>query len=197
MKQRLTLLMALLLIFCLVACSGKGEQDPSSKEVKAQSSTADAPATQEKEAELFDAGNVTVPVPEGWKAFSQFDIMSDDPNAVDPDIAQICKGGVTQTDIFSKPYIQINYYGPGSVTTDFELLKEFYETFEMLDPMQIGPYTWEGFSTTDYGSLNIILYTQDGEYQYQASIWCGEGSNTIAVEDADVQQILAGVAHSN
>lgn len=192
MKKLSVLFLIALLLVALVACGGSEEEKSDNKDAQKQSTS----GSKEEAPELFDAGNVTAPVPAGWKAFTQTDYSSDDPNAIDPDIVQICKGGETQTDIFIKPYIQINYWGPDGATTDFEYLKSIYEQVELLEPMQIGPYLWEGFSTTDYGTTNIILYTQNGEYQLQASISCGEGNDAISVEDADVQQILAGVTPS-
>ena len=141
--------------------------------------------------EVFDAGNVQALVPKGWKAFPYADYFSEDPNATDPDIIRVCKGGKTEADLFSNPYLQINYYGPDIEMGSVEL---FYDNIVALAPQQIGNYTWNGFTTNDYGGTNAILYTTDGEHQFQVSVWMGD--NEIHLEDADVQAIIASITLS-
>ena len=143
--------------------------------------------------ELFDAGNVQALVPEGWMAFPQKDILSDN-GAMDPDVISICKGAETELDLMSKPFVRIDYYGP-----DTEMgggLKDWYSDVEDLEPIRCGPYTWEGFTTTDYG-LMAVLVAEDGKHQYQASVYLETDGGSISLEDEDVLAILASVAPSD
>jgi len=130
--------------------------------------------------------------PEGWTGLPQKDIIADD-GGMDPDVLNICKGGETVDDLLSKPFVRIDYYGPGTEMRGG--LKDWYSDTEDLAPIQCGPYTWEGFTTTDYG-LMAVLTTQDGEHQYQASIYLETDEGSISLEDEDVQAILASVAPS-
>lgn len=103
----------------------------------------------------------------------------------------ICKGGQSEDDLLSKPFVRIDYYGPGEEMSGG--LKDWYSQTEDLAPLQCGPYTWEGFTTTDY-DLMAVLCAEDGEHQYQASIYLEVDGQSISLEDEDVQAILASVA---
>ena len=179
MKKLIAMMLVLTMVFVFVAC---GEEA--------------APAANggdEITGEVYDAGNVQVLVPGGWKAFGVSDIFGED-GAMDPDAVQICKGGETELDLWSKPYIQINYYGAD--TDMMQPSKDFYDNAEDIDPMTIGSHTWNGFTCESLGAKIAILWAEDGDHQYQASVYLEAGDETISLTDADVQAILESVTPS-
>lgn len=183
MKRIITLLLVLLLSLALFTACGESE-------APAPENQGAAPAP-EVPGEIFSTGAVQALVPEGWMAFSQSDVFSDDPNALDPNVILICKDAESDVDLMSNPLVRIDYYGP-----DTEMgggLKDWYSDPVDLSPMQLGKYNWEGFTTEEYG-LMAILYTEDGDYQYQATVYLETDGGTISLEDEDVQAILASVA---
>jgi len=141
------------------------------------------------EGELYDAGNVTVLVPAGWKAFPQSDVFAEEEGAMNPDVIRVCKGGETDWDLFTKPSIQINYWGPS--VTGLPTDKDWYEDAKDLEPITTGDHHWTGFQGASMGSKLIVLFEDLGNIQYQATIWYETDDGSISLEDADVQAILA------
>jgi len=208
MKKIFALILALILCAGMLTGCGGGNKpaDSNSKpnipaKLEESSSTANAPVTTPTNTpavavpnvpgSIYSTGTVQALVPEGWAAFPQKDILSDVPGAIDEDVINICKGGQSEDDLLSKPFVRIDYYGPGEEMSGG--LKEWYSQTEDLAPLQCGPYTWEGFTTTDYG-LMAVLCAEDGEHQYQASIYMEVEGQSISLEDEDVQAILASVS---
>jgi len=144
--------------------------------------------------EYYDTGSFKVPVPAGWKAFPQTDVFSD-ANSMDPNVINVVKGGQSDLDMLTKPMIRFDYYGPDRIMMGLPTLKDFYSDSTDAEPLQCGPYTWKGFTTEEYSKM-AIMAAEDGDYQYQASIYLEVEGQTISLEDADVQAILAGVAPS-
>lgn len=181
MKTKIfALLIALMLCFgALVACQSGGTA-PEGNEPEQQEVT------------TFEVGNFTVGVPAGWTAFTTTDMFADDPNTVNPNQIQICKGGETQFDLFSKPYVQFDYYGPDK--TMMRPTKDIYENGADLEAITAGEYTWEGF-TADSGDnkLAVLFLEIDEERSFQATVWYNVDGNAINLTDADVLQILASV----
>lgn len=191
MKLRtLSLILALLLCsVALFACQSGTNTETLAPE---DGSNAEAPV----ESEVFDAGNFSVDVAKGWKAFPSKDLFSDEENAMDPDRCSVCKGGETELDLFSKPYIQFDYYGP-----DREMMrptKDLYDKAEDLEPITAGETTWEGFVAESAGTKVAILFyeTDEGTHQYQACFWFGSNGDEISFTDADVLEILSSVRPS-
>lgn len=141
--------------------------------------------------ETYDAGNVSAFVPEGWKAFPVPDVFADEPNTMDPNALRICKGGKTDADIFTKPYVQINYYGED--TTLAIPSKDFYDNAVDLAPVTYGDLTWNGFTADSMGTPIAILWAENGDIQYQLSFFLGTSEETISLEDADVKAIIESV----
>lgn len=144
--------------------------------------------------ETFDAGKVSALVPSGWKAFPQHDVFSDDPNTMLPDVINIIKGGTSDSDMFTKPYIRFDFGGE-----DKELYftdKDFYDDVVDIEPITTGEHTWTGFSCTSLGYKMTILFCEEGNIQYQATVYTEQSGGKISLEDADVQAILASVAPS-
>ena len=195
MKKLTAILLALTLLLALAACGGDKPTEPAAQPTTQNTQNEPSAANEEPSAtgeikgELYDAGNVTVFVPEGWKAFPQADVFSDEEGAVNPDVLRVCKGGETDWDLFSKPNIQINYWGP-SVTgmlTD----KDWYDNAEDIDPITTGEHNWIGYKGESLGSKLIILFEDLGNIQYQATLWYETDGGSISLEDPDVLAILA------
>jgi len=207
--------MALLLVLCLLATifTGCGKEEPSLQEAVQQinkneqqpaaapeAATEAAPKAPEKEkenigGELYDAGNVTVLVPAGWKAFPETDVFAEEEDAMNPDVLNVSKGGQAEMDLFSKPYVRINYYGPSIQMGSPDA--SWYEDVKDIEPFTAGDHEWQGFTCDSLGTALAILWCEEGNIQYQASIFLGSGDDTISHEDADVQAILASVAPSD
>ena len=198
MKKVLALLLAAAM--CAAALTGCGGGDKPKETEKPDNGKSDTTASTKPDTkipeipgEVFDAGNVQALVPEGWKAFPQKDMIADD-GTMDPDVISICKGAETELDLMFKPFVRIDYYGP-----DTEMgggLKDWYSNTEDLEPVQAGLYTWEGFTTTDYG-LMAVLVAEDGKHQYQAPVYLKTDDGSISLEDKDVLAILASVKPSD
>jgi len=143
------------------------------------------------EGETMDAGCVSAWVPAGWKGFTTTDVFSED-NAIDPDVLNIIKDGQSDLDIFTNPYIRIDHFGPDTLMMEPDM--EWYDEPEELEPFTAGPYEWRGFSCTSLGMPLVILWTEDGDHQYQAAVYLDTERETIELFDPDVQAILGSIA---
>lgn len=191
MKKLIALLLALAMMVCFAACGD--EQKPTESDTTPTQNNP-GPAV-ESSGETYDAGNVSVLVPDGWKAFPVSDMWSDDPDATDPDQVNVVKGGETDFDLLSKPYIQIVHYEPGSMMTPS---KDFYDTAEDVAPITTGDLTWEGFQAEGMlGDTFILLWTTNADgHQFQINVFNETNEGTITLDDADVQAILASIVNS-
>lgn len=175
-KILLLLLVAVLAVSMLAGCSGgAAPKDPA--DVKG---------------ETFGDGNVSALVPTGWMGFNGADFFQDYEEGYDPNVIQIAKGAKSEFDLFSKPYIQINYYG--AETSMAEPYSDLYDDVVELDPVSIGSRTWNGFTAKSADLPIAILWTEDGEDQYQLTIWLESGNSKISLEDAEVKAIIASIA---
>lgn len=186
MKKVLVLMLALVL--CLSVFAGCGGNNAPA----ANDGGNDAPAA--PTGETFDAGNVSAFVPTGWKAFPVNDIWSDEENAKDPDCIQIIKGGESEFDMFTKPYLQIDFYG-----ADTELMtpdSTWYDDVVELEAFTAGSLTWNGFTATSFDLPVAIFWAVDGDNEYQVSVWYETEEGKIGLTDADFLAILEGVKPS-
>ena len=185
MKKLIALLLVLVVPLTFAACGSDKGTPNSGKD--------DAPAA--ITGETYNAGKVSALVPTGWKAFPVMDIWSDDPNATDPDQMQIVKGGETEFDILTKPYIQIVHYEPESMMVPS---KDFYDGAQDVEPISAGSLTWEGFSAKDFldNSLIILWTTNAAGHQFQLNIYNETDAGKFELTDADVLAILESVANS-
>ena len=99
--------------------------------------------------------------------------------------------GDSEWDLFSKPYVQINYYPDNTMYTD---TKDFYDDTADLEPIQAGGYTWNGFTGTSLDTPMAVIWTT-GDGQLQVTMSLGE-DDPITATDADVgrAQPLSAVA---
>ncbi|MBR4080086.1 MAG: hypothetical protein IKK29_07725 [Christensenellaceae bacterium] len=171
-----------------------GQAAPEATEPEAEEPEATEPEAAEPAVtgEMFNAGNVSAVVPDGWKAFPVADIFAEEDDAVDPNAIQIGKGAESDWDLYSVPYLDIDYYGPSSEL--WPPTKDWYDDAEDIAPFKAGKYNWEGFSATSFGQPLTIVWAIDGDDEYQVNIWTGaDANNAITVMDADVQAILASL----
>lgn len=196
MKKIIAMLLALSMMTAFTACGGDKDKEPAGD----QSSTAEkadaGTDSGEISGETFDAGNVNVMVPGGWKAFPVSDVFSEEENATDPNAIQIAKGAESEWDLFSKPYLDIDFYDAetsGLITPD----KEWYDNAVDISPVTTGDLTWEGFTAVSFEVPMTIIWTTDSEgNQYQVTVWTEMSDGTISLDDADVQAILASLKPS-
>ena len=194
MKKLIALLLALTLVFTFAAC-GEDEKKPTEQNAPAQSGGETQGAPAEVSGETYDAGNVTVLVPTGWKAFTVADIWSDEENATDPDQLTLVKGGESEFDTLTKPSIQVVHYEPDSMLTPS---MDFYENATALEAITAGDLTWEGFSAADMmGNPMTILWTTNAAgHQFQLNMFSETSAGSYALTDGDVLAILASIANS-
>lgn len=178
MKKLFALLLALTMLLCLAACGG-GEKTPADPS--------------QVTGETYNAGKVSVLVPNGWKAFPVTDMWSEDPNATDPHKVNIIKGGDSELDMLSCPYIMVIHYEPGSFIVP---TSDFYDNVTNLDPITTGSLTWEGFSADSFGTQIINMWaTNAAGHHFQLNIFPKASKGEIALTDADVQALLASIAN--
>lgn len=183
-KKIVSILLVLVSVLSFAACDGKDNNGGNQTETPGQI-----------KGEVYNTGNFSVLVPEEWKVFTVSDMFSDEEDAVDPDALQISKDAEDEWDLFFKPYIRIDYYGPD--TSMVEPSKDWYDNVTDLAPVKTGDYTWTGFTCTSMDYPATILWTEKGGHQFQVIIWNGEDDGSISHEDADVQAILASITPAN
>lgn len=196
MKKLIALLLALTMVVCFAACGGEeggtNAPDNGGSNVSDNNET-NKPA--EVSGETYDAGNVSALIPDGWKAFPVSDMWSEEENATDPDQLNIVKGGETEFDLLTKPYIQIVHYEPGSMITPS---KEYYENAADVESITAGGLTWEGFSGEGLlGDTLIVMWTTNADgHQFQLNIFNKTDAAEFALTDADVLAILGSIVNS-
>lgn len=184
MKKGFALVLTVIMCMILLSGCGKEKQDVT----KQDAVKPDVPGT------MYDTGEFKALVPEGWAAFPITDAFSED-HAVDTSCFNIIKEGTSDLDLFSKPYVRLDYYGPDTMMMTPD--SEYYENVEDVKPMQLGAHSWSGFIGEDGYGKSAVLWTEEGDIQYQAIIWLEVEGKTITLEDKDVQAILASVEPSD
>lgn len=186
MKKILVIAVAIMLVMAVFAgCSSNGDTGA------ADAAEGDGAQSAEVSGETFDGGNISVLVPDGWMAFHGVDYFEDYDEGYDPNVVNVVKDGEDEFSMFTNPYIQIYYYGADS---DMYVAKELYEDAEDIDPITLGNYTWEGFTAESLDMPFTLLYTEDGDDQFQVTIWTKTDEGEISLDDADAQAIIASIA---
>lgn len=190
MRKILALFMAILV--CVSVFSGCGGSEEPKNEPENKPAETPAPSVK---GEVFDAGNVTALVPEGWMGFAINDVFAEESDAKDPDVIQICKNATSDWDIFTNPYVQINYYGPE--VEFFPPSSDWYTDVKEVKSFKAGNHEWEGFTGYSDEYLFAILWCIEGDNEYQATMWLTAENDSINYDDEDVKAILASVAPSD
>lgn len=173
MKKLLSMMLALVMVFAVIACTPKAPETP-----------------EEVTGETYDTGEFTALVPEGWMAFPSSDMWDEYEGDYDPTGLQICKDAKSEWDLFSKPCITINYYEDA---TEFVSAKSWYDDAQDITPFDLGNYSWTGYTATSLDLPYTILEGTDGVSVMQVSILTENSGNSIALEDADVQAIIMSI----
>ena len=182
MKRLVLLVLTLILaLSVLVACGG-------SEDTKGTEENGEENGNGEMQVVEFDAGNVKVSVPEGWKAFPVKDIFAE-PVAYDPDKVTVIKGGESDADVFTKPYVDVIYYSDVEMMFSLEEMKEIYTDTEDLESFTTGNITWGGFINK---ATNAIILISDDQ-KFQVNIFAETYNGNISLEDADVKLILESI----
>lgn len=192
------LVAVLLCVALLAGCGSEGKKNTipqSTPHKQTEQSQQEEQTAPQVPGEIYDAGEVQALVPEGWTAFPIKDAFSDQ-NEMEKDAFNICKGGVTELDLYSKPYVRLDYFGP-----DTEMMKpskEWYSDVENVEEFQAGSHRWSGFTAVEYGGKLAVLWAEEeGGHEYQANIWLEVEGNKISLEDEELLAILASVQPSD
>lgn len=186
MKKTIAILLAALMLLSLAACAAKDGAPKSDGEQTAAGAVS---------GEMYDAGQVSVLIPDGWNAVPQHDVFADDANAMLPDVINVCKGGTTADDLYSHPYVRIDFGGTSK--TLMMASKSYYEDAEDIEPLTTGSHSWNGFKCSNYGTPMTVLFCEETPIQYQACVFTDTAGGKLSLEDADVQAILASVCPSD
>ena len=136
---------------------------------------------------IFDSGRFCVTVPDGWMAFCG----TDSGGKITPKKVHIYKGISLQADIFTHAGITVCFFGK----EDYYLSpRHFYENIVDMEPLPIGPYTWNGYTSTSLGYPYTMLDTEKDGYIFQVMILMKNGEHGISLDDTDVRRIIGSLA---
>ena len=177
MKRRLAWILAAAMLLCLTACGKKAEEPEKGSE----------PTVGLLEVGLYSAGTFTAQVPEGWFAMAVSDIY-DRPIS---SRLRLVKGDGDEMDYGDYPHMEISYFSP-EFYPEHNKPDEF-EDVEMLEDMTFGDKTFSGFTGRDNGQKIIHLWCEAEKTQFTVTIFVNGVDDSVTLEDADVQAILAGL----
>lgn len=150
--------------------------------------------------QIYDTGQFRVPVPTPWQVFPIEDPFAQG-RPVKTDCVFLRKGGQSDRKVFEKPYVRISYYGPEVTMEHPQADGVVLRDPHCITPMQCGPLLWSGYTADEYrgdvcvGRFASLWAEQDG-HKYEVLVCFRSGGETIALEDADLQAILSGLAPS-
>lgn len=146
--------------------------------------------------EVYNTGEFSVLIPNGWAAVAVKDPFSDPPNAEKTNSLNIIKGGTTEEDLRTGLYVRLDYYGPGTEIP--EPGAEVCQNVAEIEPLHLGAYTWQGFTGEElFGRVALgkvaVLWTDTEAGNFMASCWLERKREEITLEDPQLQAILASV----
>ena len=190
MKKILAVFLMMVMVVSFAACSGKDSDGTQTLE------PAEEPAIK---GEVYNAGNVSALVPEGWMLVEGSDIFQEYTDiGHNPNSFAMYKGATDELSVFSCCALNI-YYSDGSMY----IYKDFYDDVVDLAEQKIGNYTWQGFTYTSIGYPGVCLYTgldADGKAngdQIQVSITLENGDKKITMDDPDGRAVLESIKHED
>ena len=122
--------------------------------------------------------------------FHGADYFGDYEEGYDPNVIQIAKGAKSEIDMLSKPYLMINFYADANA---FSSSKSFYADAKDIEPIELGNYSWTGFTVENAGYPTAVLEATDGTITIQVTAILENGNEKISLDDADVQAIIASI----
>ncbi len=190
MKKILALLLVMVMVASFAACSGKDGDAPAPAEAGEKEDTT-------VKGEVYNAGNISALVPEGWKLIEGSDMFQEYTDiGHNPNNFSMYKGATDDFSVFSCCGINIYYY-----ENSMWLSKDIYDEVQDLPEQKIGNYTWQGFTAKSVGYPIAVLYTglgPDGEAtgdQIQVNLTLENGDKKISLDDPDVRAILESIKH--
>lgn len=152
------LVAVLLCVALLAGCGSEGKKNTipqSTPHKQTEQSQQEEQTAPQVPGEIYDAGEVQALVPEGWTAFPIKDAFSDQ-NEMEKDAFNICKGGVTELDLYSKPYVRLDYFGP-----DTEMMKPSKEWYSDVENGALLPsvYRWAENQSEDDRHFPTGIFT--------------------------------------
>lgn len=176
MKKLLVLILTfIVMVSPLVSCVG-GDKASDSAGIKGKT---------------FDGGNISVFVPDNWKAFHGADIFDDYKDlGYDPNTIRIIKDGKDEMDIFTRPYMQISYYDSDIIM--LEPSEGWYTDTKELESFKLDNYTWHGFTGKSDDYTILALWTNDTD-QIEILAWIDQEKGSINLDDEDFQAILSSI----
>lgn len=173
------------------SADSSADSSASSTAESSEGSTDESSESSVPKGEVFDVGQFSVFVPNGWKAFHNTDIHADDPTTKSDHSVYVTKGATNEMQIFTNPYVKLDYGDE-----DLYLMappKDFYDNVVELEPITLGGLTWEGFTGESIGYYYTFLYIDQGDDQYMVTIQMGDGDNAISIEDEAVKAIIDSI----
>ena len=137
--------------------------------------------------ETFSTDNFSVLIPKGWRAIRATDPFEN--GKLREDMVYINKGAKSDIAIFSTPGVVV-LYAPNAMTHP---PKSFYDDTADITPFTAGKYAFEGFSGKFSGKPLIVFWTTNAKEYFQITINAEIDGKKIALDDADVQAIIASV----
>ncbi len=185
--KKFCIIAALLLLAGLTACHAEEAQALEQLAQSAREAQAD---------EVYNTGEFSVLIPNGWAAVAVKDPFSDPPNAEKTNSLNIIKGGATEEDLRTGLYVRLDYYGPGTEMP--EPGAEVCQNVAEIEPLRLGAYTWQGFTGEElFGRVALgkvaVLWTDTEAGNFMASCWLERKREEITLEDPQLRAILASV----
>ena len=148
--------------------------------------------------EIYSTGEFQAFVPEGWRTFPITDPFAEG-QPVKTDCFFLNKGGESDWHVYEKPYIRLEHFGPDEPMDEPVPDPALERDMEEYLPMQFGDLIWNGYAADNYhGKARIgrfaTLWAERDGHEYLALVCFKSGGESVRLEDADVQAILASVA---
>ena len=172
-------------------------EDVSAEEIPDQDNGGQVLAKDIKEAdtssvkgEIFDAGNITVLVPDGWLGVRVIDVWSDD-NADDPDKAKVAKGAKDEYDVSKCNYVEIEYEAEGEMLFS----SSTYDNGHEIESVNLCGREWYGMegelTTGEFYTMDLATVVGDGFIHVR--VWLDNRGEVITMNDPDVQAIIESI----
>jgi len=136
-----------------------------------------------------DAGTLSVSVPSGWAD----DDFGPPFGGNDPYGVKVYKGKADEmTDLFYAPAVNVSVYPKGEMFNK-NMSKEKFTNASDLASVQLGNYTWKGYTGVFDDYPTSVLWAEQGANIIEARIDLETRKGKITLNDADVQLIIKSI----